>query len=322
MGGRNYDIGEGTFNMVATAAIIDPKTGAPSAQEMIDALEGLGDGIAVRQVAQLGEALIDSFSSLPFEQRNKYKISALGDKQALGGDGPGWKPTYRELNDMPTDMMAIEDSSLFMRCLMNCCGFGNMRPLKIRFMTNNGSPGLMINRPFNLGGSVLCPHQMHTALGDVYVGKVEEDFHCCDNYFKRCAQQACCCTSYHDIKVPVNAQGDMQTKFKLEVDLCCCISGRCNVCGGTPCNNDAIFDIYEYGQGGELLGKSGRIQKTYAGYSCFALGRCCYQYDNYLLQFPQGATPEEKSLLMTALLQTEYVFFERAGNDDSNGGCQ
>mmetsp|Transcript_11416 Transcript_11416/g.13088 ORF Transcript_11416/g.13088 Transcript_11416/m.13088 type:complete len:320 (+) Transcript_11416:308-1267(+) len=318
MANPNVDVFDNTLRGQHTVAVLDPKTGAPNVEYMKDSLAGLGDGIAFRQATQLGEAVVNVLTDLPFEQRNKFKISALPEgkqvlKEPCGSEG--WKPSHRDLTNLPADMMAVEDSSLCTRLILNCFGCGNLRPLTMYFSTNEGMPGLEVRRPFNLGGWICCPHKSKVIMGLDLVGEVEEDWHCGKNYCTRCFQAACCGTVYHDIKVPT--PDGLQKKYKIEVDQCCCISGHFNFCGATPFNNDAIYDIYEYDvRTGSSKGRTAQIQKTYGGLcSCEAFGRCCFQFDNFLMSFPEKATPEDKAVLMAGLIQVEYVLFERTGNE-------
>lgn len=322
MANPNVEGLEGTMGIDQQVVIKVDAEGAPDVQEMIDTLNSWENGAAIRQTTQLGEALINAFTSLPFEQRNKYKISGLGDKHTISKpcDSDGWKPSAAEMEQLPAEVMALEDSTLGMRLLLNCLGCGNLRPLTMRFMSGStGVQGLEAQRPFNLGGFCCCPHQTNVNMGNEFLGRVEEDWYCY-NWPVRCFQASCCCLTYHNVLVPGGQDGKLMKKFRIPVGLCCA-GGHCNACGATCLNNDMVFDIYEYEQNTSILKPEpvGRIQKTFAGGDCCspeAWGRMCFQFDNFLVEFPEKADYRDKATLLASVFQIEYVLFERKGNDN------
>lgn len=106
--------------------------GAPTPQVIVDhssfeqTLEGL-NGVAVRQITQFGEAIIQTVGgdACPCEQRNLYKVMALPDgKKALTGqkDSAGWRPSGRELLELPQLLIAKEESSFMERFCLGCLG--------------------------------------------------------------------------------------------------------------------------------------------------------------------------------------------------------
>ena len=46
------------------------------------------------------------------------------------------------------------------------------------------------------------------------------------------------------------------------------------------------------------------------------LFRCAFDFDNYVLAFPRAASEAERALLLTAVLQSEYLYFSRQGGDN------
>ena len=181
-----------------------------------------------------------------------------------------------------------------------------------------------LTRPFNLGGCLCCPHTTYlefpTADGKVAVGKVQEDWHCGKNYIWRYLQAAYCCKFYYDLMV-VEEGGNKVTpnftpRYQVEVNTCCC-GPHNNFCGATCFNNDMLWNVYEYESGSKtkkIKAPAGYVQKTYAS-SCAGLTRACFDFSNYIIEFPKDANEVEKGLFMAAFLNTEYVHFERNGSE-------
>lgn len=74
-------------------------------------------GVAVRQDMQVREAVLQSVG-LPFESRNRFKISLLPDgRHAASSHGEAgiWRPSSQELKDMPQAMRVLEESSCLTR---------------------------------------------------------------------------------------------------------------------------------------------------------------------------------------------------------------
>jgi hypothetical protein len=44
--------------------------------------------------------------------------------------------------------------------------------------------------------------------------------------------------------------------------------------------------------------------------------RCSNHFNNFILQFPEGSTAEDRALLVTAVLQMDYQLFEKKGGDN------
>lgn len=184
-----------------------------------------------------------------------------------------------------------------------------------------------VTREFGLGGCLCCPFNtdvnFYATNGKYVTGKVTQDFYCGKNYFLRCLQGCCCCKTYYDLKVlDMNAvmsgtPNKFDDKYQLEVSLCCC-GPHFNCCGATPFLNDAIFNIYPYINGAVEDQPVGYIQKTYApgGTAGAACCRCCFQYSNYLVDFPDNASVQDKATFVGAFVSTEYIHFERQGNNN------
>jgi hypothetical protein len=44
--------------------------------------------------------------------------------------------------------------------------------------------------------------------------------------------------------------------------------------------------------------------------------RACNKFDNFVLEFPAGSTPDERGLLLLSVFQLDYHVFERWGNEN------
>ena len=97
--------------------------------------------------------------------------------------------------------------------------------------------------------------------------------------------------------------------------MCCC-SGPNNCCGATCFNNDAIFKIYPYEKGVvNYKETAGTLQKTFGVAGAGAICRCCLEFSNYVIEFPEQADVTDKGLFLTAFVNTEYVFMEKNGDN-------
>eukprot|EP00122_Pirum_gemmata_P012555 Pgem_evm1s11675 len=59
------------------------------------------------------------------------------------------------------------------------------------------------------------------------------------------------------------------------------------------------------------------VQKTYA--SDGGIGACCrmtQQFSNYIIEFPENSTEEERAGILSAVMQIEYINFEKKGGDN------
>lgn len=188
------------------------------------------------------------------------------------------------------------------------------------FMDGNNKAPFSISRNLELGGSCCCPFSadlnVMTGEGKHVAGRVVQDYHCGKNYCLRCCQEGWTCRSFYDLKVRDINTNNFEDKYQMEFNVCCC-GPHNNFCGGTVCSNDAIFNVYPYEHGRVNRSKPvGHIQKTYGADGANALCRCFYEFSNYVVEFPEKATPVEKGLFIAAVMNTEYVYFNRSGNEN------
>eukprot|EP00924_Labyrinthula_sp_SR-Ha-C_P005004 augustus_masked-scaffold_1-processed-gene-18.0-mRNA-1 protein AED:0.20 eAED:0.20 QI:0/-1/0/1/-1/1/1/0/308 len=298
-------------------------TVVPAVQIMGGASDALANcsGVVINQQVQLDEALLQAVSGCPFERRNKYRVAALpAGKMVMQSqnDPNGWRPRNTEMHSLPQIMYAFEESSICTRFVLGCLGCQNLRPLRMPFVAGPGVPpvlkeeqvpanqiGFTAVRGFNLGGCCCCPHTTELEMSGNYVGKVEEDWHCGKNYCQRYFQACLCCTLYFDI-IEAN-----EAKYQLVVNQACC--GPHNNCfAPSCCCRNALFDIYKK----NTKEVAGHIQRAFGADctigSCF---KCCFDFSNYLVEFPNDASPVQKALIMAAVVNTEYVIFENTGGE-------
>ena len=139
------------------------------------------------------------------------------------------------------------------------------------------------------------------------VGQVREDF---DNYCGKCCASLCCGLIYHKILDGPS----LNHKYTLKASLCCCDRVD-NCCGATCCRPALILDILD--TQGKVVAVA---HKVYAkGQGCSACCRCLFEFDNFILEFPPDATPNQRALLLTSLIQLDFQVWERKGGDNNGG---
>lgn len=259
-----------------------------------DALLTLQDlpGILVRQDLQLLEEFVSCF-----ERQNKYKLCA-----AVPSDNGG-NPTDLEFKALPAVLHAREKSSFFCRF---CCA--NRREFTMGLFPGNTPrdphwpegvpPMLTIHRPFKCTILLCCccmlwPQELSVsgARGEA-IGKVVNDFRCLDAF--------CKCTWWAKA---FDANGTHRYSF--EAPLCGenCFAPSC-------CNETFTVSIRSGENENNVLSY---LKNVWPG--CNFRGLCSANADNYVLDFPQGASPHEKALILGGLFLIDFELFERTNND-------
>lgn len=271
-----------------------------------DELKGLladSKGMCIRQISQNGEAA--QVLAVPYERKNLYKVGKLPEGKKVGE----WQPTATDLERMEADFMVLEDSALCTRTLLTFLGCKNLRPLKWHFAVE-GRDVYIADRPFNCGGWICCPFTSTLHSGPTTdsrpIGMIKEDF---DNYFSKCFESCCLCTGYTDVYEADEKTNEFSKLYTLKINRCCANGGRFNFCGATCLKQDMVFEILNAKTGEHVA----TLQKTYGGNGFSSVFRCCFDFDNYVLEFPPDSTPEQRLLLLTAIMNVEYQFFENAG---------
>lgn len=271
-------------------------------------------GTLIRQDAELAECVLQKLLNCRCcEFANIYRLAGMpADKNTLTNktDENGWTPSMDEMTNLPKTIIGREKSDALTRCFLSCCGCGQFRPFVMDFTPaeSESVSYFRMDRPFSLGGICCCPHTADTFVGGNKVGRVKEDW-TCGNYFPRCFEAIFCCRVPYNLEIIRN--GEFVTRYKVLFNFCC--SGPHFNCLGSTCIfNDMLFDVVIPKPDGSQSPPVGHIQKTYGGmFSPEALLRCCcFQADNFIVQWPEEATVEERALLLTATTLVEYLFFE------------
>lgn len=267
-------------------------------------------GFLVKQDAQVGECCLQTFCCYCIEFDNIYRVAPIpADKKALkalSGDD-GWRPGMQEMNDIPKTLILEEDSQCLTTCLMMCCHMGSCRPFTMDLKAGGQNVSYMrIDRECALGGILCCPHTATTSVGGQQVGRVIEDWNCSNYCCRLCEGILCCRTPY---KLQVSNNGQWEDRYNINMNFCAC-GPHFNFCGGTCICNDKLWDVVK--ADGDANGL-GHIQQTYGG--CFSPEACvrlfCCAANNFITEWPESATVEERALMMTATILIDYVFFEQ-----------
>lgn len=289
--------------------------------EVINPDFGTSKGIVLRQFLQKAEMLL-AIADLPYEQKNKYKISIMPpDKQVVKqqGDG-GWQPSNKELCELPLMFDMREESDCCVRTVMYMCGMLHLRPMQLHVYEANGAQQnevFQVDRPFACGGALGGCIPACLLRWDVKdksnntIGMVRENYSpCCSKYI----QATCCCTFYTDLLEGTD-ENNMKRVYQTRNNQCC-FNGHNNFCGATCIKNDYLIDILD--DNGVVVAT---MQKTYAGGEgqdgCLDSGFCrmCGYYSQYIVEFPEGSTPNQRALIITSIIHTDFQFFEKEGND-------
>jgi len=286
--------------------------------------------VVLRQYVNKAEAIM-AIAGLPYEQKNKYKISVLPpDKNVKKSpsDPNGWEPTNMELSELPLMFDMREESDCCTRTIFYILGMLNLRPMKLHVFEANGDSQqevFQVERPFACGGccgiftsDCLLRWEVKDRAGKQF-GMVRENYSPCPS---KCIAESCMCTTYTDIMEGDIASGFTRV-FQTRVNTFCCCGAHNNCCGGTCFKNDFIIDILD-----DNDNVVATMQKTYATGpgkdGCFDSGFCrqslCGMYSQYLIEFPAGSTPNQRALILTSVLHTDFYYFEKKGDENDSGG--
>lgn len=301
-------------------------TGGRVQIEVINPDFGTTKGVVLRQFVNKAEAIM-AMMDIPYEQKNKYKISVLPpDKNVkkTPDDTNGWEPTNMELSNLPLMFDMREESDCCTRTLMYACGMLNLRPMQLHVYEANGATQqevFQIDRPFACGGCLgaimpdcLLRWDVKDRNGKQF-GMVRENYECPG----KCIAQMCQCTTYADIYE--GDENEMQRVYQTRTNTFCVCGNHNNCCGGTCFKNDFIIDILD--DNDQIVAT---MQKTYAAGDgndgCLDSGFCrqslCGMYSQYLIEFPPGSTPNQRALILTSVLHTDFMYFEKKGDENDN----
>ena len=180
-------------------------------------------------------------------------------------------------------------------CQRNCCP-SNMRefnmdiyqPSTVALPTNVSSFAKAF-KPFRCPCFCLNRPEINVSVGaeNIYIGKIKHLFSCCDPEFEI-----------------YNSQG---LKYYVRADCCQCgLLCSNNICGKL---STAQFDIYQAGAGNIIANITKMTAQNYA--------EAVTDADSYQVGFPQGATAEDKLLLIALGLMIDYQYFETDSSDEN-----
>jgi hypothetical protein len=280
---------------------------------------GEAKSFAIIQKSQGLEA-VAAVAGLPYEAKNVYRITALSNYVVppSSSDQSAWNPSHAEIAALQPNLVVSEDSSFCNRCITMFCGVGNLRSLRLDFnFTGTTDASYFVERDFRCGGLFCCPLEMYLFGGDRHnarpVGRVRERF---SPWCSGAALLCCQCTTIHDVEV-AEQNATFRRLYSLRANLACCgrVSNCCRPsCFGCSGCHSAVYDILD--ADGNVVT---HVQKPFAGRNscCKALYRNAFKYSNFIVTMPDGASDDEKALLLTSALQLNYQMFEKKGGNNN-----
>jgi len=212
------------------------------------------------------------------EARNEFNISTLDNKQLFF-------------------MYALEDSSFM--CRLCCANLRESRmDIRMGSMTAQGPQVMSYTRPFQclqVGPCKCCCYQQMSFMDGTSqpIGEIKEDFYLC-------------CVPSFTITDPQGAE-----QYSLQMPTCC--AGLCvDIFAEGLCNCRIPFYIYppkNTQRGNELKqgDKMAQITKVWGG----ATAELFTDADKFELIFPDGASNNQKALLLGSVFFLNMNFFEK-----------
>jgi len=266
----------------------------PVHQVMTDILGILGPqkGILMRQRMDLLEALTG------WEQRNKYQVAT---KPHDKGDNPSeWEDeTFRKQLKHGHLLTLKEESEC---CARQLCRPRHTLSIKIKGGDDTKVEGETLaefDRPFKC--TLLCcctlfnPQVLTISIKGAQNGRVIQHWPCMNNLFV--------CHRYWRV-----VDGSGKDVYMIRDDFCC----NQNMCAPSICCPARHLDILTP----DMNTKVGSIIDVFPG--CNVRG-CFGTADNYILNFPDTATPADKLNLLGALILIEYMVFEKKPKRNRRG---
>lgn len=158
-------------------------------------------------------------------------------------------------------------------------------------------PALQFHRPFKCTCIfcclICCPQEITATAGNQYIGKVVQDWRCLDACF--------CCRhwtkAFDPQGIPI---------YSIRTPLC-----GTNCCAPTCLNHNFKMFVLD---GNFEQNVVGRLRNVWPGCNCRGFF-CSGNADNYIVEFPEKATSEQKALLTAALFLNDFMWFENTGDE-------
>jgi len=266
----------------------------PVHQVMTDILGILGPqkGILMRQKLDLLEAISG------WEMRNKYQVATKPHDK--GNTPQEWEDeTFKKALKHGHILTMKEESEC---CQRQCCRPRHSLRIKIKGGEDtkvDGDTLAEFDRPFKC--TIICCCQLFnpqvltaTVKGGQVTGRVIQHWPMINNFV--------CCQRYWRV-----VDGDGKDKYMIHDYFCC----NENMCAPSCFCPVRTIDITTPDQ----TKKVGSIVNVWPGCNIRA---CLGQVDNYILNFPEDATPADKLNLLGALVLVEYMVFEKKPNNNHN----
>jgi len=275
---------------VATAAMV----AAPAHESMTDVLSILGTqkGVLMRQRMDLLEAMVG------VERRNKYGVATIPHDK--GTSAAEWEDETFKKQLKKGHLLTLKEESGC--CMRQICRPRHTFSIKIKGGDDTKADGKTLGsfeRPFKC--SIICcgmlfnPQVLTTTIDGKEMGKVIHHWPCINNFIV--------CQRYWRV---VDASG--KDTYMIHDNFCC----NKNMFAPSCCCPVRTIDILTP----DMTTKVGSIVDVFAG--CNLKG-CVGTADNYILTFPDAATPTDKFNLLGALILIEYMVFEKKPNNGDGG---
>jgi len=258
------------------------------------------NGMLIRQKLDIWEAFVSFYA-----KENKYKVAAKPDNFK---DIP-----YSQMTDDLFKEALKKHHVMTMKEKSECCQrilCLNKREFEMKIKPGKATKGqnwdekhmLSFFRPFKCtirGPCWICCAQEITAKNNLNqeIGRVQEVWK---------FPGSCCCKRFWHL---TDKTGEV--KYVMVDDLC----SKCNFCAPTCLFPVRSFDLMDP----TLTTQVGGLSNIFPG--CNSLKGCLGEADNYIIDFPSDASPEDKATILAAAILIDYQLFEKSDNDDSGGNA-
>lgn len=262
---------------------------APAAQSMNDASAILAPhkGILVKQKMDIMDLII------PCQKENKYKVASKPKDK--GNEPSEWEDKTFKKALKKNEILTMKEKSDFMARF--CCMARREFNMKVKAGDDVDAEGGMGSffRPFKCtmlcGPIMLNPQKIEVKdKSGEFIGEVVQHFDCI---------KYCMCTNMWKVK-----DKDDKTRYIIEQNLC-----STNACAPSPCCAVHNIDIKD-ADGKEVVGN---IRDYFPGCNFKGLSGAA---DNFMVNFPDDATPKDKFLLLGATVLIDYMIFEKQPGED------